>query len=229
MPMSNISLTTTPPQQKMPSIPFGVTAVQQRLHHVALEDAFETPHDTAPPSWMSDCAKTGRLEQLKNMVLGTCRLLYGSERFKFYDIVIGATDDETTFCAALSCNKDGMTKILRTTLHDCPIKATEAMVRQLQKDVMPLLVNFGPGTQLAGQQGYTNHLSGKFELAEEKEKTKPDGAADDTETMKNRGDSWVPSAPKGPKYRGAFKRYRGAEDKMEGVDDGGISVRLNYD
>lgn len=55
------------------------------------------------------------------------------------DIVIGTDESDTTFCAALVVNKDGSTKILRTSTSDCPIKATQLLVSQLQKDVFPLL------------------------------------------------------------------------------------------
>jgi hypothetical protein len=62
----------------------------------------------------------------------------------------------------------------------------------------------------------------------------PDGAADDTESLAARGiDSYVPNAPKGPRFnRGGFKRPRGSggEGRMpEQMDDGGMDVGLNYD
>jgi hypothetical protein len=167
------------------------------------------------------------------------------------DIVIGADEGDTTFCAALVVNKDGSTKILRTSCSDCPIKATQIIVSQLQKDVFPLLgwstrqlvsctmlitasVNLGAGAQLQGQQGYTNGLTGTFELADNKKNTKPDGAADDTESLAGRGgDSWVPNAPRGPKHsRGGFKRPRRSENESqmsEQIGDSGMDGGLNYD
>ncbi|KAH3906482.1 hypothetical protein HBH56_204510 [Parastagonospora nodorum] len=231
---SKYAYNTPPAPQEMPTTAFGMTGVQQKMRGVTLEDGFETPPPATSTSWTADKAKFARFESLKEMTLGTCRLLYGSERFRFYDIVIGADEGETTFCAALVLSKDGSTKILRTSCSDCPIKATQIIVSQLHKDVFPLLVNLGAGAQLQGQQGYTNGLTGTFELADNKKNTKPDGAADDTETLAGRGgDSWVPNAPRGPKHsRGGFKRPRRSENEgqvSEQMGDSGMDGGLNYD
>jgi hypothetical protein len=64
---------------------------------------------------------------------------------------------------------------------------------------------------MQGQQGYTNQLTKTFELTEAGRVYKPDGAIDDTETLRGRKrDSWVPSgAPRGTRSdRAGFKRAR---------------------
>jgi hypothetical protein len=53
--------------------------------------------------------------------------------------VLGVDEEDAMFCAALVCSKDMASKILRTSVSDCPVKAIHAMVNQLQKDTMPLL------------------------------------------------------------------------------------------
>jgi hypothetical protein len=72
-------------------------------------------------------------------------------------------------------------------------------------------VNFGVGSQMQGQQGYTNKLTEAFELTEVNKISKPSGAIDDTETLSGRRpDHWVPSgAPRAPRAeRAGFKRAR---------------------
>jgi hypothetical protein len=74
-----------------------------------------------------------------------------------------------------------------------------------------MLVNHGTGSQLSGQQGYTNEQTGTFELAENKRIIKPEGAVDNTETLPGRKvDSYVPNgAPRGPRRdRTGYKRPR---------------------
>jgi hypothetical protein len=53
--------------------------------------------------------------------------------------VIGIDEEEMTFCVALVCSREMESKILRTSVSDCPVKAIHTMVSQLQKDAMPLL------------------------------------------------------------------------------------------
>lgn len=55
------------------------------------------------------------------------------------DLVVGVDEHQSTFCVALVCNRETTSKILRTSVSDCPVKATHTMVNQLQKDTMPLL------------------------------------------------------------------------------------------
>jgi hypothetical protein len=88
------------------------------------------------------------------------------------------------------------------------------------------IVNLGAGAQLHGQQGFTNELTGKFELARNAKNSKPDGAADNTESLYGRGhDSWVPSGtPRGPRgNRGGLKRPRredaGPEARMPDIQE----------
>ncbi|KAF2026790.1 hypothetical protein EK21DRAFT_29175, partial [Setomelanomma holmii] len=122
-------------------------------------------------------------ETLKTTALANCRLLYGSDRFKFYDILQSMDEEENTFCIALVCSREGESKILRMAVDDCPIKAIRSMVVRLQKDCFPVLMNVGAGLQSGGQLGYSNELTGKFELAEPMRFFKPDGAVDDTQTL----------------------------------------------
>jgi hypothetical protein len=72
-------------------------------------------------------------------------------------------------------------------------------------------VNFGAGSQMQGQLGYTNKFIKAFELTEVGRISKPNGAIDDTETLSGRKpDCWVPSgAPRAPRAdRAGFKRAR---------------------
>ena len=156
------------------------------------------------------------------------------------DIVLGVDDDEKMFCVALVCSRECSSKILRTVTSDCPVKAIHTMVNQLQKDTMPLLsaylftsvvalsqltnsaVKHGAGSQLHGQQGYTNHLTEKFELAANARIDKPEAAVDDTETLPGKKvDTYIPyGAPRGPRgHRGGHKRTRCEDDRMP---DGGL-------
>jgi hypothetical protein len=78
-------------------------------------------------------------------------------------------------------------------------------------------VYHGAGSQLSGQQGYTNDETEAFELAENKRITKPEGAVDDTETLPGRKvDSYVPNgAPRGPRRdRTGYKRPRFDDSRM---------------
>lgn len=78
-------------------------------------------------------------------------------------------------------------------------------------------VNHGAGSQLHGQQGYTNHLTQEFELAENSRIDKPEAPVDDTETLPSRKtDTYVPyGAPRGPRgHRPGHKRMRREDDHM---------------
>lgn len=156
--------------------------------------------------------------------------------------MLGVDEEEKTFCVALVCSRELSSKILRTVVSDCPVKAIHTMVNQLQKDTMPLLstyfftgvlplsqlmsrtVKHGAGSQLHGQQGYTNHLTEKFELASTARIDKPEAAVDDTETLPGKKvDTYIPfGAPRGPRgHRASHKRTRREEDRMP---DGGPVV-----
>lgn len=39
-----------------------------------------------------------------------------------------------TFCAILTCNQEGVTKILRKEVNNCPVRAVRGMVHRLQTD-----------------------------------------------------------------------------------------------
>jgi hypothetical protein len=77
-------------------------------------------------------------------------------------------------------------------------------------------VNHGAGSQLHGQQGYTNHLTEKFELAHNARIDKPEAAVDDTETLPGRKiDTYTPfGAPRGPRGHRPGKRTRREDDRV---------------
>ncbi|KAH7394033.1 hypothetical protein DE146DRAFT_633956 [Phaeosphaeria sp. MPI-PUGE-AT-0046c] len=215
------------------SMAYDMMDVQQHLSGVTLIDAGMSASGFGGRSWSEDRDKFTQFESLKNVALGNCRLLYGSERMKFYgkgitlltgtrtnkgsDMVLGVNDDQSTFCVALVCSRDTASKILRTCLSDCPVKAMHAMVNQLQKDTMPLLMDFGAGSQVIGQQGYTHNGTDKFELLDARNIERPDGPVDDTETLPGRRiDSYAPrGAPRGPRSeRSGYKRPRREADRF---------------
>lgn len=94
-------------------------------------------------------------------------------------------------------------------------------------------MNFGVGIQLQGQQGYTNGLTGKFELAENKKNTEADGAVDDTETLSGRGhDTYIPGAPRGPRHHRVKRSWReetcGEARMADQTSENGMDGGLNY-
>ncbi|KAJ6201359.1 hypothetical protein J3E72DRAFT_428097 [Bipolaris maydis] len=146
--------------------------------------------DLSSTSWLDSSILVEKVNNLKEISLGNCRLLYGSERGKFYgitnphhpckssqahmqekDIVIGEDEKTKSFGAVLTCNQDNQTKLLRTSTSNCPVNA----VRNLH-----VTVKYGVGSQLEGQQGYTDKDTGEFQLwgtAYDKRRNGPD---DDT-------------------------------------------------
>ncbi|KAF1920524.1 hypothetical protein BDU57DRAFT_583910 [Ampelomyces quisqualis] len=181
--------------QQATSMQADMSNMQGRLSQVTL---------TESRPWTEDEAKFAKFESLKNVALGNY-------------IVLGTDEDEKTFCAALVCSRESSSKILRTVTSDCPIKAAHALVNQLQKDSMPLLMSHGAGSQLHGQQGYTNHLTQKFELVDKARIDKPEAPVDDTETLPGRKiDTYIPyGAPRGPRgHRTGYKRTRREDDCM---------------
>ncbi|EUC43683.1 hypothetical protein COCMIDRAFT_38415 [Bipolaris oryzae ATCC 44560] len=136
--------------------------------------------DLSSTSWLDSSILVEKVNNLRELSLGNCRLLYGSERGKFYDIVVGEDESTKSFGAVLTCNQDGQTKLLRTSTSTCPVNAVRNLVSDLQKDTAKLFVKYGVGSQLEGQQGYTNKDTGEFQLwgtAYDKRITGPD---DDT-------------------------------------------------
>ncbi|KAH7095170.1 hypothetical protein FB567DRAFT_586499 [Paraphoma chrysanthemicola] len=173
--------------------------IQRGIRDVNFTDIDTTERTLSSPLETEEQVKARTFESLKITALANCRLLYGSERMKFYDIVLGMDEDEKTFCVALVCSREGESKILRTMASDCPLKAIRGMVVRLQKDCFPLLMQFGAGVQTRGQLGYTNELTGKWIFEGSDNSYKPDGAVDDTHSLPAPG-------PPGPRRRG-FDSY----------------------
>jgi hypothetical protein len=67
--------------------------------------------------------------------LGYCRIIYGSDRNHFYDIVVACHETRVVYSAHLILTFDGTTKILRKAEDYCPLKATEKIVDELSKNV----------------------------------------------------------------------------------------------
>ncbi|CAN9093252.1 unnamed protein product [Alternaria alternata] len=149
--------------------------------------------------WLESTHKLHEIQTLKEISLGNCRLLYGSERFKFYgkalapmlntgidtrlDIVICEDEGTKRFAAILTCNQDGQTKLLRTELSGCPVVAVRTLVDGLQKDTAKLFLKYAVGSQIRGQQGFTNKDTGKFELWDEAQEKRIRGPDDDTQGL----------------------------------------------
>ncbi|KAL6709499.1 hypothetical protein ACN47E_001434 [Coniothyrium glycines] len=160
-------------------------------------------------TWLNDPIKVERVKSLRELAFGNCRLLYGSERGKFFDIVIAEDVENNAFCAILVCSQEGASKILRKEVDDDPLKAVQSMVNHLQKDTACLFHKFDVGSQLKGQQGYFNKETAKFELTDSARDERIEGPDDDTHGLtslfSNSG-----NVPRGPRTdRGRYKRVRG--------------------
>ncbi|KAH8727128.1 hypothetical protein GQ44DRAFT_758218 [Phaeosphaeriaceae sp. PMI808] len=203
-------------------MPGQIMDIQKRLGEVVLVDDSNHAFPTSA-SWLEDQAKVSIVEKLKTMALGNCRLLYGSERQKFYDVVVSVNEENKIFVAALVCNKDPASKFLRTSINDCPVKAVRDMVDCLQKDTMRLFEKYSVGSMIVGQQGHTNATTGRWELADYKLDGRTDGPADDTEAFMGKfsrrgADCYAPvHAPRGP--RAGNKRVRTQDDRMAAQTD----------
>ncbi|XP_014555001.1 hypothetical protein COCVIDRAFT_103549 [Bipolaris victoriae FI3] len=136
--------------------------------------------DLSSTSWLDSSILVEKVNNLKEISLGNCRLLYGSERGKFYDIVIGEDEETKSFGAVLTCNQDSQTKLLRTSTSTCPVKAVRKLVSDLQKDTAKLFLKYGVGSQLDGQQGYTDRDTGEFQLWGTAYDKRTNGPDDDT-------------------------------------------------
>ncbi|KAI4633486.1 hypothetical protein J4E80_000852 [Alternaria sp. BMP 0032] len=153
-----------------------------------------------------------KVQTLKEICLGNCRLLYGSERFKFYDIVICEDDDTKKFAAILTCNQEGQTKLLRTELSLCPVVAVRTLVDGLQKDTAKLFLKYAVGSQIRGQQGHTDAETGIFELWDAAHENRIRGPNDDTQGLLR---SWsdAPGAEGRPPYGPRGDGYYGRNNK----------------
>ncbi|KAF1946730.1 hypothetical protein EJ02DRAFT_393867 [Clathrospora elynae] len=176
--------------------------------------------DLKSDSWLTSSMMVDKVNTLKNVCLGNCRLLYGSERFKFYDIVICEDESDKKFCAILTCNQEAMTKLLRTQVSHCPVEAVRTLVDRLQKDTARLFKKYTVGSQLQGQQGYTDKETGNFELADDPKERRIIGPDDDTAGLLRRW-SDAPggtqrdtprAAPSGPRGGGRGGGWVGQDD-----------------
>ncbi|KAI4955560.1 hypothetical protein J4E91_001421 [Alternaria rosae] len=164
-----------------------------------------------------------KVQTLKEICLGNCRLLYGN-------IVICEDEDTKKFAAILTCNHEGQTKLLRTELSMCPVVAVRTLVDGLQKDTAKLFL----GSQIRGQQGYTDVETGKFVLWDVAHENRIRGPNDDTQGLIR---SWSdlpgaegrpPSGPRGDGYYGRNnKRMRPVERTEKPMPEAEI-IDLDY-
>ncbi|CAA9965795.1 hypothetical protein PTMSG1_09154 [Pyrenophora teres f. maculata] len=181
--------------------------------------------DISGTLWLEDPTKVDQVKTLKEICLGNCRLLYGSERFKFYDIAICEDEDTKTFAAILTCNQDNETKFLRTETSSCPVQAVRVLVHGLEKDTAKLFTKYSVGSQIRGQQGATNKTTGEYELWTDAYDARLSGSNDDTQGLVRR----VPTGPRGDFFNGRDRKRARApepfrEKRMEKEGDA-----LNYD
>ncbi|KAI4691766.1 hypothetical protein J4E81_007293 [Alternaria sp. BMP 2799] len=149
-------------------------------------------------------------------------------------IVVCEDDDTKKFAAILTCNQEGQTKLLRTELSLCPVVAVRTLVDGLQKDTAKLFLKYTVGSQIRGQQGYTDKDTNIFELWDGAHENRIRGPDDDTQGLLR---SWSdapgaegrpPSGPRGDGYFGRNnKRMRPVERPEKPVVETEI-VDLDY-
>ncbi|KAF1362548.1 hypothetical protein EJ07DRAFT_174980 [Lizonia empirigonia] len=161
-------------------------------------------------SWLNSQNKLEQLHELRVMALGNAKILYGSEKFKFYDVVIAYSGPEAKFAAVLVCSFNEATKILRKEVSTCPVAAARAIVHGLHTDSGLLLSKYDVGDQLFGQQGGTPH-GGEFGLFDWKRAVNdPAQDQDDTSSLIRGG---LTTAPTGPR-----------ESSLEGEEQGALGA-----
>ncbi|KAF2731719.1 hypothetical protein EJ04DRAFT_566618 [Polyplosphaeria fusca] len=104
-------------------------------------------------TWLNEPEKISQLRDLKGIATGNARILYGSDRNRFYDIITCYFKDDESYGAFLICTIDGSTKALRKEISDCPVKATRLLVDKLMTDTGKVMCKFDVGTKFSGQQG----------------------------------------------------------------------------
>ncbi|EOA89829.1 uncharacterized protein SETTUDRAFT_26155 [Exserohilum turcica Et28A] len=164
--------------------------------------------DISSTSWLTSSTLVNSINSLKELCLGNCRLLYGSERFRFYDIVICEDEANKRFCALLTCNMDGQTKILRVETDACAVTAVQMLVGRLQRDTAKLFAKYNVGSQIEGQQGSTDKTTGTFKLWDGPGDRRIAGPDDDTAGLRR---AWS--------ARGGAQRYNG--NKRRAVEQAG--------
>ncbi|KAF2702630.1 hypothetical protein K504DRAFT_354386, partial [Pleomassaria siparia CBS 279.74] len=111
----------------------------------------------------ANLSKVKHVNNLKTIATSNCRLLYGTDRNRFYDTVISYDEDQSIYGAYLVCTVDGATKALRHELADDPTKAAQMIVNGLVKDTALLFTKYAVGDRMRGQQGERGD-KGYFEL-----------------------------------------------------------------
>ncbi|KAF9701706.1 hypothetical protein EKO04_000725 [Ascochyta lentis] len=162
-------------------------------------------------SWLNNQNKLEQIHKLRVMALGNAKILYGSEKFKYYDVVIAYSETDAKFAALLVCSFNEASKILRKEVAVCPIAAARAIVHGLHTDSGLLFSKYNVGDQLFGQQGGTPH-GGEFGLYEWKRAVNdPTQDQDDTSSLARGG---LVAAPTGPRAdRRPYKRTRCDNDR----------------
>ncbi|KAF3050005.1 hypothetical protein E8E11_009658 [Didymella keratinophila] len=178
-------------------------------------------------SWLSNQTKLEQLHQLRTMALGNAKILYGSEKFKFFDVVIAYSEPNTMFAAVLVCSFNDATKILRKEVAACPLAAARAIVHRLHVDSGLLLTKYDVGDQIFGQQGGTPR-DGEFGLHEWKRAVNDPGQDQDDVSSLVRGGFSAPTAPRAD--RQSYKRSRRDTDRGGDYwDRDSTEGRLRYD
>ncbi|KAL6149949.1 hypothetical protein ACJQWK_02467 [Exserohilum turcicum] len=157
--------------------------------------------DISSTSWLTSSTLVNSINSLKELCLGNCRLLYGN-------IVICEDEANKRFCALLTCNMDGQTKILRVETDACAVTAVQMLVGRLQRDTAKLFAKYNVGSQIEGQQGSTDKTTGTFKLWDGPGDRRIAGPDDDTAGLRR---AWS--------ARGGAQRYNG--NKRRAVEQAG--------
>ncbi|KAL5374278.1 hypothetical protein PMIN06_009930 [Paraphaeosphaeria minitans] len=140
-------------------------------------------HVPTPSSPVKDPSTVTALLELKNLVLGNARILYGSESRKFFDLVTARNPAGKHVCV-LVCSLDGHTRILRKEMTSTSaLDASRALADSLIRDAGELLAIADVGDQLHGQQGFRGE-SGIFKLDGASGMRRFPGPVDDTATLR---------------------------------------------
>ncbi|KAJ8111355.1 hypothetical protein OPT61_g6030 [Boeremia exigua] len=151
-----------------------------------------------------------QLHELRVMALGNAKIIYGSEKFKFYDVVVAYSEPDAKFAVILVCNFNEATKILRKEVARCPLAAARAMIRGLHADTGLLLSKYDVGDQIFGQQGSTSS-EGNFGLYEWKHAVSDPSQDKDETSSLVRGGFPAPVGPRAERF--SSKRTRRETDR----------------
>ncbi|KAH6637704.1 hypothetical protein C7974DRAFT_411172 [Boeremia exigua] len=193
-------------------------------------EGFDGGTSLSSDGWLQNQSKLEQLHELRVMALGNAKIIYGSEKFKFYDVLVAYSEPDAKFAAILVCSFNEAAKILRKEVAGCPLAATRAIVYGLQVDTGLLLSKYDVGDQLFGQQGGTPR-EGIFDLYEWKRAVSdPAQDQDDTSSLL-RGNFPAPAGPRNERY--PPKRMRRDTDmggfRDRDFDSRGSEGRLRYD